>query len=105
MVEIEINGESVVLPGPVQKIVEINELVVVLFRPPPGEISERNIRAYDRSGTKQWSIEPATMPTGESYRYTGLRIEDGELWAYNWKGGDYRIDPFTGEIEDSELAK
>ncbi|MFC4440478.1 MULTISPECIES: hypothetical protein [Natrialbaceae] len=103
--ELEIGGESVVLPGPIQNIVTIDDLIIVLFRPPDDEASGRNIRAFDRSGTEQWSVEPATMPTRKSYRYTGLRMEGDELWAYNWKGGDYRIDPSTGKIEDSKLSK
>ncbi|WP_306054760.1 hypothetical protein [Natronococcus wangiae] len=49
--ELEIDGETVMLPGPIQNIVTIDDLIIVLFRPPNDEASGRNIRAFDRSGT------------------------------------------------------
>ncbi len=49
--ELETDGESVLLPDPIQNIMTIDDLVIVLFRPPDDEASGRNSRAFDRSGT------------------------------------------------------
>ncbi|TYL37362.1 hypothetical protein CV102_17220 [Natronococcus pandeyae] len=51
--ELEIDEETVMLPGPIQNIVTIDDLILVLFCPPDAETSGRNIRAFDRSETER----------------------------------------------------
>lgn len=63
-----------------------------------------NVRAFDRDGSLRWTAEPVHVGTGTN-AYVGLRVEDGELWAPDWKGTDHRLDLDTGEQIDSVFRK
>lgn len=102
---VEIDGESATVPGSIEDVVEINGIVVVLFEPKEIGENSRNVWGFDQGGKKQWIIDPAVMPTGKSYRYTGIEKNENELRVYNWKGGEYNINPNTGEIRDSTFTK
>lgn len=67
--------------------------------------SNRNIYRLDAAGTVIWRI--ATMAASEEkFPYTNIYFDDlGNLKAYCWDGGEYRISIETGEIDHGNLSK
>ncbi|WP_232685983.1 hypothetical protein [Halobacterium zhouii] len=68
-------------------------------------IDSRNVVKVRADGTEEWRVERADMIAGEYDPFTGLWTEDGEIWAYNFNGLAYQVDPETGELGETRLMK
>jgi len=68
------------------------------------EDKRRNLFKVDKSGVVQWQISYYTsMPSVSTF--TNVEMRDDEIWAFNFNGGMYQIDPRDGTIVSSGLVK
>jgi len=95
--EIEFEG------GYVEKLIKYDSVVVVKLDTSQHENpTSRNIYAFTRDGEQLWQVGDNTakhFPT-----FTNIFEDDGELWAVNMNGYDYRLDWETGEPLDQEYT-
>jgi len=95
--EVEFEG------GDVDKLLKRDEIIVVkLANYNYDDPESRNIFAFTRDGEQLWQIGENTeqaFPT-----FSNIYEEDGELWAVNMNGYDYRLDWETGEPLDEQYT-
>lgn len=108
---LHIGDTEVTFPVTIGEAVKVGDLVVVQLdtlgaadRLDP-EIYRRNVRGIKSNGTTQWRIEAGDRIDGQVKPYTDVWIEDGALWAYNWNGVAYEIDPADGSHRDSRVMR
>jgi len=89
--------------GDVDKLLKHDDLIIVLLDNSNYDDPEsRNIFAFTRDGEQLWQIGENTeqaFPT-----FSNIYEEDGELWAVNMNGYDYRLDWETGEPLDEQYT-
>ncbi|WP_133412295.1 hypothetical protein [Natrarchaeobaculum sulfurireducens] len=93
------------LPGDIEAVRTIDELIVVRFTPIDPADEPRNVRAFGSDGTVRWTIEPTIGPLGDENPYVLLSERDGELWVTDWKGMEYGIDLEKGTHTVRKLRK
>jgi hypothetical protein len=101
---IVIGSNVVTLPGSLRKVVEIENLKIVLFEtvdcePHTPEVCNRNIIAFDFDGSLVWKIQE--IDWDETWRcFSNISVNTNrELIAYGDPGYDYIVNPLTGEIK------
>ena len=103
--ELTIGTNHVELPRTIESAVEIDEIVAVLLEPVAGTTVAENVRGFGADGRLLWTIESIPSPSRDSNPYVRIRTENGKLWASDWKGMDYLIDPETGRHLDRTFRK
>ena len=112
MVEVSIDGHKLTIDSAettfdyeIADFVEFDGLTVVRLDVPTGEVNNRNVVGIDEKGTERWRIPESPHGPTEDNPYMDLNMRDGELWAGNWNGWTYRIDPETGELLEHKFTK
>ena len=94
----------------VPAIIEINNLVIVVFKPyeksewdqvkSRGTDMNRNIWAFNQAGDLVWQVAPC-MPGHEGlFVYDGVFFKDGRLLCGNaGMGRDYELNPVDGSVK------
>lgn len=103
--ELRIGQRNVELPDTVQRVVEVEDKIIVLMNTVGRSDYARNVWAFDTDGNRRWKIETADEVRDEHHPYTGISVEEGNLRAYNWAGIDYVVDLESGELERGRLSK
>ncbi|MWV40747.1 hypothetical protein [Natrialba sp. INN-245] len=102
---------EVTLPAPIGGAVEVDEFVVVQLDTLGAadrlntEHYRRNVWGIESDGTTRWRIEAGDRIDGHVKPYTDVWMEDNALWAYNWNGITYKIDPTDGSHCDSRVMR
>ncbi|WP_152423269.1 hypothetical protein [Haloterrigena salina] len=103
--ELVIDGKRISLPAAIESIVQTQNTVVVLLDS-EGEVeSDRNIWGFTNRGSFLWEAEKVQAPSNDANCYVRIWEEEGNVWASDWKGLDYRIDIETGEQLDKKFRK
>ena len=108
---LEFNNNRVEFPEPIGEVVEIDDGFIVQFQTAGKEDAydekkdSRNVWKIGSDGAVQWRIERADPYDGEYDPFTGLWKEDGEIWAYNFNGLAYQVDPENGELGETRQMK
>lgn len=108
---LRINATEIEFPAVIAEVVEFDDVVVVQLDALgkadrlDTEVYRRNVRCLERDGRTRWLIERAEPSQGDYQPYTGLWKEAGSVWAYNWNGIAYEVDPTDGSLRDSQLMK
>lgn len=108
---LRIDATEIELPAAIAEVVELDDAVVVQLDTLckadrlDTEVYRRNVRCLERDGRTRWLIERAEPIGGHVSPYTGLWKDDDALWAYNWNGVAYEVDPTDGSLRDSQLMK
>ena len=89
----------------IDSVVNTDEIVVVLLEPVADTTVAENVRGFGTDGQMLWTIESIPSPSQDSNPYVRIRAENGKLWASDWKGMDYLIDPETGRHLDRTFRK
>lgn len=103
--ELRIGQNDIDLPDPVQRIVQVDDEIIVLMNTVGRSNYARNVWAFDTDGNRLWKIEKAEEVRDEPPPYTGVSVEDGELRAFTWAGTDYVVDLESGALERGRLSK
>ena len=97
---LKIGETSVLLPSPIDVVVEVDDIVLVLLhekgsrkRKPHG-----NIYAFDRAGHRLWIVDAPPMFEGWYHPFTGLYVRDGLPFAYSPIGVEYEINISDGRL-------
>jgi len=90
------------VPGRIDSTIKFDDIVVVLFEQ---ENVDDNICGVNPDGTVEWQIGSTNSPSGDENPYVKIWEKDDELWAADWKGMDYRIDPQNGQKIDKKYRK
>lgn len=61
------------------------------------------VSARARSGSVRWQVGDYTATTSLS-TFTNVELRNREIWAFNFDGGLYQIDPDSGAILASKLV-
>lgn len=102
----EIGDSRVSFRHEIKKTLVREELIIVLLDVPVGERDNSNVIGVDRSGDKLWEIEPVVENRERDSPFMNI-VErgDGEIWALNWRGDEYCLDPKTGEVLKKEFRR
>lgn len=97
-----IGPKRILLPGPVKTLLELEDLLIVLFQAPVlSHYSGRNIQAFDADGQRRWEVQ-----TPDRHDYNPfLRIwagPEGELMTEDWLSRQHRISLEDGGLRDVE---
>jgi len=87
---LKIDNEEIELPSDIRQVVEINGTIIVRTEVPDDDIV--NIFAFDQSGDQVWEID---VPRG----YVGLWENKNRVFAREFDGDEYVVDPETGKTE------
>jgi hypothetical protein len=106
---LKIGNKNIELPAPIKQSVEVGKLTVVRVYPSdevlndyPQEKLNRNVYAYDASGSLVWQIQEAPHGGGgEDKAYMHIKIDSGKLIAGNWIGLDYLVNVTNGLVSQS----
>lgn len=101
---LSIDGVDIQLRHSVKEIVEIDDLIIVLLKVPQEETDNRNVLAFDRDGSRRWTIERSD-DEGRDNPYMSIEDNDGDLVAETWGGIQYDVDLKTGSIRDGQLRR
>ncbi|ELY50747.1 PQQ-binding-like beta-propeller repeat protein [Natronorubrum bangense] len=96
-----IDDQQIALPESVEETVRLDSTLVVLLDTIGNKNLPNNVWAIDENEGITWKIE--TVRSDDPF--TGLWVDDGELWVYNWNGYGYKIDEQTGTIVDKKYMK
>jgi hypothetical protein len=98
-------SRTVMLGQSVRQALSVGDIVVVRYEPEPGKISNENVLGLALDGQLLWQIEK-TPHVYEDSPYTQIGLhDDGSLWASNWDGGSYRLNPLSGAILEMKQGK
>ncbi len=96
-----LHGRKLAVPGPVQKAVEQDGVLVVLVqfdRIPPG-VGDGNVFGFDSvTGTQKWQILAQPNPGNRPNPVTGIWQKNGKVCLYFGGGVDGFVDVETGEV-------
>lgn len=101
---LSIGEVTVELRHPIKEVLMHNEMVIALLDVPSGTIDNRNVLAFDQTGSPLWAIE-ASDDEGRDNPYMSVESQNGELIAEAWNGIRYVADEDTGEIRDGEIQR
>ena len=102
---IVIGENQIPLPAEITSVVQIQDTVVVLLDPDDEVQSDQNVWAFDTDGTLLWKAEKTRSPSNDINCYVKISEDDGNLWAADWKGMEYEIDPSTGKHVSKNFRK
>jgi hypothetical protein len=69
------------------------------------ECANRNVYKLNAAGQVVWKIGTMSAPD-ERFPYTNIYFNtDGDLIAYCWDGGEYRVDVDAGQVDQGKLVK
>lgn len=89
----------------VQRIVDTGSLLVVLLDPDDGSTVSENVFALDSNAQVVWRVQEFEFPNGRT-PYTQIsRGDDGSIKAYNFSGIMAVLDPTSGRVIRSYVAK
>jgi len=95
--------QFLVLPSDIEKILLYEELIVILIK--SNElVNNRNIFCYDVNGAFLWQI-PNAVELHSRNDFTGVYVQDENLYAYNRNGVEYKIEKNTGNFLGSQLIR
>ena len=103
-----IGGQQSVLPRVIKNIIVKEDVVIVRMEYYTEKgVNNRNIWAFDRNCNNLWKVPAAPHEVESVGKSTYVSVQDrnDEIWAKNWNGFSYRIDPITGEIIDYRFEK
>lgn len=109
--QLTIDGTEIELPAPISVVLEREDYVIVQLDTLGKESSldadtyRQNIWRIEPDGTIRWKVVAAEPIEGESAPYTDVWETDNSVWAYNWNGIAYELDPASGDHRDSRLMK
>ncbi len=89
---------------PIDKILEINGILIVLIMPESTATYNQNVFGVSQNGELLWQIETQKTPY-ENSPYTGLNLKDGKLSLYNWGGFLLFVEPGTGKVLNRVFTK
>lgn len=102
---VTIGGTTVEVPNPIDTAVEFGDIVAVLLDTGTESPARNNVWAFSPDGNLLWKAEPVRAPANDANTYVSLWVDEGTLWAGDWKGIDYELDPETGCHVDSQFSK
>jgi hypothetical protein len=89
----------------VKKVLDLGTRLVVLLDSDDGPPVSENVVALDSSAQVIWRVQEFDFPNGRT-PYTQIsQAEDGTVKAYNFSGIMVVLDPQTGRITRSYVAK
>lgn len=68
------------------------------------EDQRRNLFKVDENGVVRWQVGDC-VATPFLSTFTNVELRNQEIWAFNFDGGLYRIDPDSGAILASNFVK
>lgn len=101
--EILIDGKSIILDCPIEKVIEYEHLYVIMLQYDyyPGN----NVLAFDASGNKKWSIEEI-IHFSYSEAYVSMGKVDNELLdVITYSGVRFIFNVYSKEIISKEITK
>lgn len=103
--ELAIANETTRFDAPIAQYIELDEFVVVRLEMTGDAYTNhlRNILGVTRDGTVRWKLPK--RPDHEPRPYTNVYTDEDGLWASNFSGNKYQIDPRTGSIIDERFVK
>jgi outer membrane protein assembly factor BamB len=96
-----VNGQLIGLPGPAEKAVEFDGVIVVLLEhyPPRPAVGDRNVVGIDAAtGVQKWQISAEPWPEGLSNPATQLWKKDRKVWLFFGRGINGMLDVVTGRV-------
>lgn len=103
---LQFGDESIHFEAPIAQFITYDELVVLRTENIGGghTDSQRNVHAIEFDGTLRWKIPK--KPDHSPRPYTRIYTKDGDdLWAFNFSGNLYELNPETGDILSEEFTK
>lgn len=103
--KIFMNNEIVYLPRPVFEAVEINDNIIVVYKPSRDEYD--NVFCYSRSLETKWRIPPVPVEIGGTGRcvYVAVRVINGDCYVTDFGGRRFKIDAESGIALSMEFVK
>jgi hypothetical protein len=84
---------------------EGDSVVLIKWEYLPRASRPRNVFRVNEKGEVVWQVSDYGAIPGLSTFTNIFFNEQGALVGYNFDGGEYEIDPLTGEVGDSRLVK
>ena len=104
--QVQIGSRTIELPHPVVQTLWLGSLLIVRVEPAPGQLFNSNVFALDTDAQQVWQIAESPHGTEVDKPFMDLRINhQGELFAGNWNGVEYRVHPATGELSVAGFDK
>ena len=98
------NGKIVAFDFTVKKIIEIDDVVVVLLSIPTGVTYNENIFGVSNKGGIIWQIE-GTVPQSSNSPYVDIEKSMDGLDIFNWSGLKSRVNVRTGKVTHTSVTK
>lgn len=100
---LEIDDRSIELPHPIEDAILVKDIVVVLLFPPRDSPDKaQNVFGLELDGERRWTIDSVIEGSRTPRTYTYIKCEDGQLYADNWNGYRYVVDPETGSTRNPQ---
>jgi hypothetical protein len=101
-----VNGHAVDLPHEVVQQLPLDGLVLLRVEPPPGQVFNRNVFAFDAAAQRLWQIAESPHGTEADKPFMGLRVDArGRVIASSWNGVDYVVDLGSGALQACGFGK
>lgn len=103
--ELNIDGTTVSMDYPVQKVIVHKGRVIVLVEPPSDVNISDNIISLNEHGDVLWRIESPSPEGDMPTTFSDINQAGNEIIAISWDGNSYAVDVQTGEIEYRTWSK
>ena len=103
---LSIGSEIIQFDVPVAQYIESDEIIAIRLKNTGEEFqySLRNVLGINMDGRIRWKI--SKKPDHRPRSYTNIYTKDQkDLWAYNFSGNLYQVNPKTGKILSEEFVK
>lgn len=91
------------MPAVILETVVSPQSIVVLTESTPAT-GERNVYCLDFKGGMLWQV-PQPVAIHEENQFTGIYYRGNALFAYSVSGVEYRLNPDTGIVLESQLIR
>jgi len=101
---IKSTGATISFSWPISKVLNINNIFVVLIDPLPDSCFNENVFGVSGSGCVIWTIEKRKHVYTDS-PYTSIIENNGKVEAFNWDGDYLLIEPKDGRVLSTRYSK
>lgn len=105
--EIELEGKKVSFPFDIDHVIAYNETFLILLNIPENEDEINNIYCVDQNGRLLWQSEDLNEVRKGMLNlpYEAMEIKGEYLFAADFYGRCYKIDPKDGKVLECKLKK
>jgi hypothetical protein len=105
--ELVVSNNKVVFNYPIRYIEEVNNTLIVLLEIPYNETFLDNVFGVSNTGEIKWRIENVgdVFSVKNQLPFENLNIQGNEVFVSDFYGRRYFINPISGKLLSSDIAK